>query len=252
MKLLKVFLGFLLATLWVQTISAYDFTIDGIYYNRNSDGNSVSVTYSPNNNNLSGNLIIPEKVIYNRATYYVTEIEEWALSESKISSVTLPNTIKSIGDHAFHYSSLKSIIIPNSITKIGVATFADCVMLEAIKIPNSVTSIGLSAFSFCLSLRTVEISDAVTSIGRHAFYNCSKLNTVVIGKSVKEIDDEAFAYTKILFLYAKMPDPKEIKYGINVFQNVPKQCKLLVMPEKIGIYRSTYPWTRFKENISDL
>lgn len=64
--------------------SAYDFMVDGIAYNKNSDGNTVTVTYtafdSSNYNGGSGSLVIPEKVTYEGKTYTVTAIGNYAFS----------------------------------------------------------------------------------------------------------------------------------------------------------------------------
>ena len=74
----------------------------------------------------------------------------------KSGSITIPNTVTTIGEVAFyHCSSLISITIPNSVTSIESGAFLGCSSLTSITIPNSVTSIGLSAFRFCENLTDV-------------------------------------------------------------------------------------------------
>ena len=91
----------------VATLSwAYNFEVGGIYYNMNSDGTSVSVTYRNSNyKSYSGAVAIPPTVTYNTKTYNVT----------------------SIGISAFHgCTGLTSITIPESVTSIGSSAFSGC------------------------------------------------------------------------------------------------------------------------------
>ena len=89
--------------------------------------------------------------------------------------------------------SLTSVTIPNSVTSIGYWAFYDCSSLTSITIPNSVTSIGNSAFSGCSSLTSVTIPNSVTSIGEYAFYNCINLeNVYCYAETVPETETLAF------------------------------------------------------------
>ena len=65
--------------------------------------------------------------------------------------------------------NLASITIPNSVTSIGDYAFSGCSGLTSITIPNFVISIGSSAFSGCSGLTGITIPNSVTSIGRYAF-----------------------------------------------------------------------------------
>lgn len=70
MKLRTIILA-LLTTLFVPTLSyAYEFEVDGIYYNKNADGETVSVTYNKGNGtDYSGSVTIPSKVTFDGTTY---------------------------------------------------------------------------------------------------------------------------------------------------------------------------------------
>lgn len=70
------------------------------------------------------------------------------------------------------------MIIPNSVTSIGDHAFCLCNSLTSITIPNSVTSIGDYAFSGCDSLTSITIPNSVTSIGKNAFWQCDNLTSV--------------------------------------------------------------------------
>ena len=72
-------------------------------------------------------------------------------------------------------SSLTSITIPDSVTSIGNSAFGWCSGLTSIVIPDSVTSIGVGAFYKCSGLTSVTIGNGVTSIDNYAFEDCSGL-----------------------------------------------------------------------------
>ena len=119
---------------------AYDIAVENadgvnIYYNYYNEGKELEVTflssnhsYQDNKNAYVGNVVIPEEVTYMNRTRKVT----------------------SIGSDAFKYSSLTSVTIPNSVTSIGGSAFYYCSSLTSVTIPNSVTSIGSYAFEYCI------------------------------------------------------------------------------------------------------
>ena len=112
---------------------------------------------------------------------------------SRLTSITIPNSVTSIGDYAFiNCSSMTSVTIPNSVNSIGNWVFRDCKSLTSVTIPNSVTSIGEYAFSFCSGLTSVTIPNSVTSIGEYAFSSCSGLTSVTLLNSVTSIGNGAF------------------------------------------------------------
>ena len=123
-----------------------------------------------------------------------TLISDYAFYDcSSLTSVTIGNSVKSIGSDAFSgCRSLTSIEIPNSVKSIGKGAFENCTALKSVEIPNSVTSIGEDAFYWCKSLTSIEIPNSVTSIGDYAFYYCYQLTSIEIPNSVTSIGDWAF------------------------------------------------------------
>ena len=204
--------------------NAYDFEVGGIYYNK--DGKYAIVTSG--DSKYSGDVSIPSTVNYGGMEYSVTCINGGAFREcSGLTSVTIPNSVKSIDTWAFDYcigltsikvesgnpkydsrndcnaiietasnmlvSGCKNTVIPNSVTGIGSHAFYGCSSLTSVTIPNSVTSIGEYAFCNCSGLTSVTIPNSVTSIGNYAFAGCTGLTSVTIGNSVKSIGDGAFS-----------------------------------------------------------
>ena len=86
--------------------------------------------------------------------------------------------VKSIVDYVFYEcSKLTSVTIPEGVTSIGLGAFEKCYGLTSITIPSGVTSIRNSAFYSCSSLTSIIIPSSVTSLGEYTFSGCPKLKT---------------------------------------------------------------------------
>lgn len=110
---------------------------------------------------------------------WTVAIPEYAFSCcTGLTSVTIPESVSSIGSSAFEgCTSLTNVTILGGVTSIGDSAFSGCTGLTSITIPKGVTSIGDSAFSGCTGLTSIIIPESVTSIGYSAFYGCSSLTT---------------------------------------------------------------------------
>ena len=147
-------------------------------------------------------IVIPEtykgkpvtEIADNAFDVHVKFFNAFGIDVNRIINVTIPDSVTSIGDHAFYScESLESIIIPEGVTSIGDSAFSWCYSLKSVTIPDSVTSIGDSAFYDCRSLKSVTIPDGVTSIGDRVFEGCDSLTSVTIPDSVTSIGDSAFS-----------------------------------------------------------
>ena len=104
---------------------------------------------------------------------------------SGLTSITIPNSVTSIGQSAFSgCSGLTSITIPNSVTSIGEYAFSDCSNLASITLPNAITAIERGTFFYCKSLKSITIPKSVVSIATrgdgNAFWACTALESIVI------------------------------------------------------------------------
>ena len=190
----------LFVTGWLSA-SAYDFMVNDIAYIKNSDGKSVSVTYTTDEmpsydcySSYKGKITIPEKVTHSGVTYSVTSIGNEAFASCKgLTSVTIPNSVTYIGSDAFMWSGLTSLTIPNSVTSIDFGAFRYCSELTSINLPNSITEIANSTFYCCEGLTSITIPNSVISIKENAFEFCTSLKSIDIPNNVKFIGVDAFS-----------------------------------------------------------
>ena len=110
---------------------------------------------------------------------YMQAVPANYLAYSKLTSITIPENITSIGRCAFSgCDGLTSITIPDSVTSIGSSAFENCSGLTSIVIPDSVTSIDHWAFQYCTGLTSATIGNGVKSISRYAFWDCASLKDI--------------------------------------------------------------------------
>ena len=109
----------------------------------------------------------------------VKEIKESAFEGKAFTTITIPNTIKVIGNYAFYGSKLVEMEIPNSVEVIGDAAFYGCTNLATVTIGNSVESIGKDTFSSCIKLNSIVLGKNVQRIGDGAFYNCKIVEATI-------------------------------------------------------------------------
>lgn len=140
---------------------------------------------------------------------------------SDVLKFTIPDGVISIGNNAFVSSSLREISIPNSVRRIGDGAFSSCCSLRTISIPKDVRTIGDNTFSSCSSLREISIPEGVTSFGNYAFQNCYLLEEISIPESVRSIGNGAFAGCKSL---EKISIPKDVS---NIGEYVFNGCESL-------------------------
>jgi len=217
----------LLALLLPATAAyAYDFEVDGIYYNIN--GNEVTVTKKSIGNvtytdAYVGKIRIPETVTYQGVTYAVTAIGASAFSScSGLNGVVTGNSVTSIGSNAFKWcSGLTSVIIGKSVTSIGNDALSNCSRLSRITIasdnpkydsrdncnaiiqtlgnklifgckntviPNTVTMIADYAFDGCSGLTSINIPSSVTYIGYGVFNGCNSLSSMTVDSDNPKYD----------------------------------------------------------------
>ena len=110
---------------------------------------------------------------------------------SSVKSVTLPekeDTLDGyfIGEGAFSGTSITSITIPESVTEIKDHAFSDCALLTAVVIPDNVTSIGEGCFEGCKRLKSISVGKSVQSLGYKFLNGCVGITDITIPKTVTD------------------------------------------------------------------
>ena len=168
---------------------AYNIEVDGIYYDIDLVMRAT-VAKGPYQQN---EVIIPSTFEYEGNTYQVLSIGDHAFqNRTNLTSVTIPESVTSIGAYSFAESGLTSIIIPDCVTSIGKGAFMQCRSLQSVKLSCNLTKIEYLAFCDCESLTSLNIPDGVKLINTDAFASCRNLTTLDMGNTLTGIGPSAF------------------------------------------------------------
>ena len=116
------------------------------------------------------------------------------IHHTKIQSVTIPESVTSIGRAAFmNCTGLTSLTIKGVATSIGAVAFSSCASLTSLSLVGSFQTIGDHAFASCTSLTSLSLTGDVQKIGDYAFANCTSLTSLSLTGNVQEIGDHAFS-----------------------------------------------------------
>ena len=242
------------------------------YFDSRDNCNAIIVTDS--NRLIAGciNTVIPEGI---------ESIGEYAFSSSALESITLPASLKSIGEDAFSWcESLKSITIPASVENIDSFAFNCCTSLAEINvnknnavydsrdncnaiiktasntliigcmntvIPEGIESIGEYAFSGS-ALESITLPASLKSIGEYAFSECFSLESIIIPESVNSIEEYAFSWCESLESISIPESVESISEGVLYACS---SLKSIAVPESVkSIGNSAFGWCESLESLT--
>ena len=190
--------------------------------------------------------------------------EEGVLGPQRI---VLPDSVRSIGDHAFAQGNMTEIRLPRGLVRIGEGAFEDCRELLEISLPRTVAEIGDCAFAACASLRAIGVeegSTAFSSIGGNlytrdgsallhyaakcpqtslvipegtarlpafAFYECENLREVTLPRGITEIPLYAFCGCRAL-VSVTLPEGV-VRIGASAFEGC-LSLRSVALPSTLG------------------
>lgn len=219
---MRKFYSLLLASATLVNVSAAvkdTFEIGDLTYTvLTESGTTGTVSVKAKSTEISGKVIIPEKVSNKGIEYTVTQIKDQGFRDCvSITNVKIPETVNYVGTCGFyHCESLDSLVFPNddltfsfwyvmqgcknlryvrlpeNLKRLSYFMFAECENLESIRIPESCTSFDEYAFFRCYKLKEVNIPYGVKSLGMADFYECYELEHLDIPPTVTYIGKQVF------------------------------------------------------------
>ena len=166
--------------------TVYEATVDGYKYAYTVNGGNATITdfLGPVASTSTGSydITIPEKLDDHPVT---------GLGESSFSGTYSPDHPKNNTLLSF-CNQIQSVTIPESVTSIGKSAFEDCSNLDSLTIKGVATSIGAYAFGSCTSLTSLSLVGSFQTIGDYAFVSCG-MTSLTIDATITSIEKYAFS-----------------------------------------------------------
>lgn len=203
--------------------------VDGITYNTYADTQTAELC---NGYECKDDVIIPEAIEINGVKYAVTKINDYSFGYTDVTSVSLPNTLETLGDEVFiGCEKLKKINLPKSVKVMGINPFAECKLTDFafdvhnpyykyenyqlmtsdrkklvaivgaisengkidLVLDDAIEEIGDYAASHAtLGVSTIKLPRSLKSIGVAAFERCDDINTITLPASLAAMGSNPF------------------------------------------------------------
>lgn len=120
--------------------------------------------------------------------------------DPNITSVITCPTLRSIGDWAVIWADISTISLPETLNSIGTYTFYKASLSGTVALPDSLTQLGASAFSGCEEVNAIQIGSGLKDIPANAFAGCTNLKTITVNNrredvTIPKIDGVTVTYT---------------------------------------------------------
>ncbi|MDE6034514.1 MAG: leucine-rich repeat protein [Ruminococcus sp.] len=188
----------------------------------------------------------------------VMTIRQYAFQNKKLTNVTIPDSVTSIGYQAFYgCKNLTALSMPDSIIELSNECFYDCTSLQSVKFSNKLTEIKgfygctsleeitipasvrtVAGFGGCTSLTSVTIPSTVNTIGSSAFSSCKGLKSVTIEEGVQFISNN-YAFSGCSALESVTIPESVVSIGGSAFANCTALKEITILNPSCSIDTSS-------------
>ncbi|MBD5300261.1 MAG: leucine-rich repeat domain-containing protein [Bacteroides sp.] len=225
-----------LSLLTIAPMSAYDFEVDGIYYDVVS---FTDLTCTVTNNNgymsncYSGDITIPDVVSYNSRELRVIGISQEAFRLcTSLGNVIIGNNVESIGSRAFQESSIKEVIFGEKVSSIGDRIFDNCKNLYLVKLSPAIKVIPELAFRNTSALTTISLHEGIIEL-RSASFRESGISSITLPSTVTILGENCFSQSKLTSVDFNGSNIEEIPY--NCFSSTPLLTSITIPSSVVKI-----------------
>lgn len=166
-----------------------------------------------------------------------------------MSRAIIKEGVSSIANNAYKVTDIVSVSIPESVTSIGNSAFYNCMKLKSLRIPSRVTSYAYELTQNCGVLEDVQLPEGLITIGGYAFKNCYKLPKIVLPSTLQKCDSvqhfTGCGMLKTIIVKATTPP---IING-DSFNSTPPEKIIYVPDESVEAYKAASNWANLAENI---
>ena len=136
-------------------------------------------------------LTLENNVIYDNQTKTIVAS---FFNKDSMKQITVPYGIESIGEKAFKGSPIEQIFLPETLKTINDHAFESCKSLISIVIPDSVTTIGRDAFNGCTNLQTLRLSNSIKKLDKIIAGDCRNLKQIFLPEQLQFIYPDFFTF----------------------------------------------------------
>lgn len=158
---------------------------------------------------------------------------------NNLESITMSDNLESIGEYSFQGTKLSSISIPSTVNSIGIACFSECASLTDVNflVGSKLKIINQDLFLNCSNLQTINVPNGVTTFENGAFKGCELLASITLPSSLSNLDDNVFYGCSSLVSIILPQGVKSI--GMSAFENCSKLKSCTFQGSKINVIKSS-------------